>query len=104
MSSATINAGWSARSRTIWASSSGRVEGSPTSEAGDRVDAVPRLGGGAHGGEAHVPGPAPLEQLDHEPEGGRRVDPTRAGPAADAGLVGDLGAGGDVRIAVSLVV
>ena len=66
--------------------------------------AVPRLGRGPHGGEAHVPRPAPLEQLDHEPERRRRVDPAGAGAAADLRLVGDLGAGGDVGVAVGLVV
>src|SRR3954451_2376540 len=104
VSSATISAGWSGRSPTTWASSSGKVVGSPTSEAGDGVRTVPRIGGGAHGGEPHVPGPAPLEELDHEPEGWRGVDPARAGPAADAGLVGQLGAGRHVRVAVGLVV
>src|SRR4051812_4465167 len=82
VSSTTISAGCSARSRTIWANSSGKVEASLTSEPRDGGLAVPRLGGGAHGGEPHRPRLALLEELDHEPEGGRRVDPARARPAA----------------------
>src|SRR4051794_4795008 len=99
-----MRAGWSARSPTISANSCGNVSGEATAEAGDRVRPVPRLGGGRHHGEPAGAGTTALGRLDHDPQRRRRVDPAGARAAADVRLVRDLGTGGDVGVAVALVV
>src|SRR4051794_13552500 len=97
-----MSAAWSARAATISSSNAGNVDtGSGREDNGVRT--VPRLGGVAHSGEHRVPARARLEQLDHEAERGRGVDPRRAARARVA-LEREGGAGGNVRVTLGLVV
>src|SRR4051812_50185924 len=91
-----MSAAWSARAATISSSNAGNVDtGSGREDNGVRT--VPRLGGVAHSGEHRVPARARLEQLDHEAERGRGVDPRRAARAPVAPQ-SEGGAGGNGRV------